>query len=514
MSILIKLRLTQLKGNLRNIFSRPSSAIITVLLILCYGGMLVPLIINFQKPVINAQAAAQTIMLILIFALSLETIIIFQKKKSLFFLNDAFYLYTGPFERSKILGLYVFDLLTSALFYGLLSLMPVLFMSGSGKIPFRLIAAGLIACTMIHYFVLTVNGIFYLRKLIREKSSKVLQKAFFILLLVPVILLLFFLQQSNFNWSTALAEFYMNPAFHWIPLFGWAKAVMTGAYSGSILLMILGLLALLAVNIAATILLIRIKGDFYENSMMDAESFTEYYQKAKSGQNTQDEKVHKASIRFCDGEMAVYSKNMLLAKKSRDLFRLQDILVIGLYLAMVYFLDFGSGLFTGMMMFWLFINIGNSSLQDDLQHHYIYLLPGRPLIKLTAALIVPYLKYCLIAAVSLIGAGLLLGGTVGTVISRMILCFSFIMVFMASNVMSLRLLKSRTNKMAEQTIRMLFTIITLIPALVVFILLLFTISSSLVFLILPIIAGFNFLTSFLVLLLCSPMLNGSTIHDD
>lgn len=172
MTTLVKLRLTQAKGTLRNLFAKPVSAIVTVLVVALYSTMLLPVLASSTKPPLTQVAASGLILSIVSFAFLLEVTTLLQKRKSLFFLSDAHYLYTSPFTHKQVLGAYALDLISSALLYGLISLVPFVMASMSGHITVLLLVVSFVVCTLVHYCILAVNGILYVRQLVHGKKKR------------------------------------------------------------------------------------------------------------------------------------------------------------------------------------------------------------------------------------------------------------------------------------------------------------------------------------------------------
>lgn len=514
MGTLVKLRLTQYKGTVRGLFAKPLSAVITLLVVLLYGSILIPLVLYADQPPISGQAASSMILGILGFGLMLLVSTLLQNKRSLFFAADAQNLYTGPFTRRSILALYAFDNFSSGMLFGLISLVPVVYGVSSGSIPLPFILAAFLSMTLAQYGLLTAGGILYLRELSGEKNGR---GNMVILGLVAACVAgvgaaAFLAHQTP--GGVDFAGLAGGPELNWLPFFGWARMVMAGALGGSPALAALGAGLLVAAAAVLTAVQLHVKGDFYERSMVDAEAFTEYYQRARQGKSTGDGKVHDARLRFGQGPRAILSKNLLIALKGRELLRVQDFMVIAIYLAMAFFMGMGFFTFATMLMVWMLIMAGNSSLVDDLQHHYVYLIPGGALKKLLCTLAVPLAKTAIVLLISLIGGGLLLGEGFMGIVDGCLECLSILLVMTAGNVLSLRLLKSRSNKMVEQALRMITVLVALLPGLGVFILLQVVSGGAAAGFAGLVFGVFNALFAVVVLLCCAPMMQGNELNAD
>lgn len=102
MRALVILYFYKLKGQIRNVFSKPSSAIITILLLLIYVGGFIMLLLrpDAAMTMMNITDIQMGIMIAVGFNAMMVGSVLMQKRTALFFENDSFYLFTGPFRRS------------------------------------------------------------------------------------------------------------------------------------------------------------------------------------------------------------------------------------------------------------------------------------------------------------------------------------------------------------------------------------------------------------------------------
>ena len=124
MKVLGKLYLLKLKGTIRNIFSKPSSAIFTIIMILLYGALIVMALSHpeIAMSVGNLQDVSMVILVNIGFSALMVTTMMMQKKMALFTEDDAFYLFTAPFKRSAIMQYLMVSVVVSALLFGAINL--------------------------------------------------------------------------------------------------------------------------------------------------------------------------------------------------------------------------------------------------------------------------------------------------------------------------------------------------------------------------------------------------------
>ncbi len=513
MRLLVKLRFVQMKAYVRNLFARPVSVVVTLLLVLVYGSMLVPVFLRLGDPPIQGRAADTMILATLGFALLMEAAQMLQNRKSMFWLADAHYLFTGPFSRRRVLAAYAMDNGFSALLLGLFFLLPVVMGTVNGGVPLPFLLAGFLSNSLAHFGLLNLNGIFYVRQMARDRggNSSLWLIAAIAAVLVATGAAVFLLNGMDVPQTTG--ALLSGPVLNWIPFFGWARMAMRGVIMGNAVLALAGFGLLAGAGGLVTAVLVRQKGDYVERSMMDAESFTDYYKKARSGEDVGEVKVHKAQLRFARGEAAILSKNLLISLKGRELLRLQDFIVIAVYLIMALFMDMGFEGFSGMLMFWMFMMAGTSSLVEDLRHHYVYLIPGGALKKLLCTLLVPLAKSVIVLLVSLVASGLLMGVPVADIALTAAFLLTMLPAFMAGNVLAVRLLKSRNNRVAEQMLRMLTAALIIVPGAVVYYVVLYALPAAAMWAT-PAFAALNLLLAVGILAACAPMMQGNELNAD
>lgn len=514
MKTLFKFRLTQNKSQIRNIFRKPASAIITVIVVLLYGSILIPIFMHANLPTISGMAANLMVIGIIAFGLMMQLTTLLQNKRSLFFESDAHYLFTSPFTRRQVLGIYAYDNFRGALLFGLICLLPIMYGAAEGSIPFVFILTAFFAGTFAQYSLISLAGLLYLRELSTERKTARGNNVVLITMAVCIIavgayIFISYSTGGNLDVNAILAGKELN----WIPFFGWARMAMLATLIGDFVSLGIAFALLLGAAAIITAITVCFKGDFYERSMADAEAFTEYFKKAREGK-MESGKVHKAKVQFRKGVSAFLSKNYLIALKSRELFGIQDFIVIAIYIAMAYFTNLGFFSFSIMLMFWMLMKAGSASSAEDLQHHYIYLVPGSNMKKLFCTIIIPYIKNVIITLISLVIAGLLMGETAMGIVTTTVTCASVILVMTAGNILSLRLMKSRNNKMVEQVLRMVVALLALAPGVVVSILLevfFGAVWGSLAWLVLTV---FDLLVAGIVFVCCAPMMRGNELNSD
>lgn len=520
MKALIWLFFTRFKANLRHIFSKPSSAIITCIIILTYGGLFIGMLAN---PKISFSLGSittlnTTVLVGLGTTFLMISIILLQKRKALFMESDAFYLFSGPFKRSQIMKFLMSQTIVSALICGAISLFMMVVLGQSLEMPFSFLFLAFICFSLIYYFFTTLYYYVYLLS-IKDDKYKHIPVIVIILLTVFVLgIYMIPLTQHNFNFQAAGMDFINSKIFYAVPFFGWTKMFLISYMEHEVLWMLVGLGVLGASCYAIYAAMCRYQGDFVEKAMQDAEEFTALYKEARAGKRASmsDKKIRNVQSKFKEGAAAIYTKNMLIMRKTNTFIQISDVIVIGCYLAITLFMGLDFSFFMYMMMFWLFSVVQNSDFMRDMNNYQIYLIPDKPFKKLLYVMSSIFIKLFIQLSVVMILCIFIFSLQLQTAIQYYVTLLGYLCVFLSGTVLSLRLLKSRNNKFMENLLRMFIIIAAAIPGSVLIGIL--AMSQALTMQWLAVISilslCMNIVISLLIVYACRSMMNGRELKSE
>lgn len=519
MNNLIKLSFTKKKAKLRSIFSKPVSGIFTLFIIICYAAMFIPVFDTEGKEPIDAIMTSIYIMLVLAMTLMICLMTLLQKRQALFFEEDSYYLFIGPFSNRQILAYGVIDSIFMSFLTALICVsLPMLIVAATAVLPISYILLGMFISTLIIFLFTMMSQYIYLKDLVREAKSHTKKVIGFAFILAIAGFLAYSYFSTGSDIKAGLMNFLLSKEFYYVPIIGWAKYALEGLLTNDWLAVFLGSGLLVAMSVILSMMLVRIKGYFYEKAMVDAVEYSEFYKKAMSGEAVENEhkKYHEAAVHYRKGEGAIFSKSLLVLKKSRTIFTQQDmislvgVLIFG-FLVLSDVIAYG-----GFVLLYLMNTSGTSSLIEELKMNYIYLIPGNPFKKLVNTLIVPILKTVLLSATMMAASYFMFDMSLLEWLVGIVMIVSFVFVFYAGNIVSIRVLKSRANKMLEATLRMLIVAATC--ALSVGILwLIHHFTGNLIMnlaVLVPMVVGFNLVISSLLIYACSSMMNGNAYTAD
>ncbi|MCI8271449.1 MAG: hypothetical protein HFG16_03950 [Erysipelotrichaceae bacterium] len=525
MKVLISLWLMKQKAVIRNLFRRWTTALFTIIMVVIYGGLFVMMLKSSEKAEISFNM--QSVHLSILLGLGFSAVMIFtqllQKRKALFYEQDSFYLFCGPFTRTQIMGYLMLQSILGASTFSLFVLfIMVSFSFGMPmNLPFLLLC--FLCFTLLYLFWINATDFLYIMAITNERYKRLNHLAAAGMIVVIIVVFLLSLAINHFEIKTGLMSFAESSLFYLIPVFGWVKLILISFVMQNWLSMILGIALLLLSYVLLAAAFLNFKGDFYEQAMMDSAALTHYMENIKSGkQNSfmQEVKVKKTYVKFMEGAGAIYSKNILLMKKTRSFLRLQDILVVMIYFLVSFFLPHGGfPVFCYMLVFWLFAMIQDSDMMHELKNYQIYLIPDAPLKKLLYVMLPTLEKVMLLTLLAVGIAGMVYEKPLLLIVQYIVMLWGYLLVFLSSSVASVRIFKSRNNAMLENMMRMLIMLLSAVPSIafaVIYVLSSsnFSFDDTAVSIMTYSSLSMNVVISFLIIFSCKNMMNGRELDSE
>ena len=486
MGILFKLWLLKLKGTIRNLFKHKLSGVFVIIMIIFYGVIIISLfnIDNTQMISTNKNDFHISILILIGFLALLLFSTLMQSKKALFYGEDAFYLFTGPFTKRQIMSYLTFQTTVQSALLSLIGLVIFAFFSVGSGYTFTFIFLAYLVSTLVVFFFLLLTDYLYVLSIGDEKYriySKLIPAI--IIAFVALIIIVIYIQTGNYK--TLFIDFIKADLFYIVPVFGWMKLVLVAYVEQNYQLVLLGFGCLLGAIILVYALFINYKGNFYEQALQDALDLSRRMKKVKAGNQDalRNIKIKKSvSGNFKQGAYAVMSKNILLMKKTNNFIGINDLISIGIYIVVTIVADICFGMF-------------------------VYLIPDKPFNKLIAVIVPTFIKIFIVTAIAFILMGLYYQINLVMIFTYLLYVLGYTSIFISGNVLSLRILKSRSSAMFENFMRMIIMLIGSIPSAII-IVVIYLIVGSYVSLIM------NFAVSFLILYGCRNMMNGRELKSE
>ncbi|NBK97837.1 MAG: hypothetical protein EOM50_07425, partial [Erysipelotrichia bacterium] len=470
MSALQKLWLYKVKGQVRNLFSKKSSAIFTVLIVLFYGAIFVSMFF-MDKTMISAATMFDlhtTVLIPIGFTAMMVFTVLFQKRKALFFAQDAFYLFSGPFNKQQVNKYLISQTIVQSLLFGLLSIFIMVCLGSNLEVNFLFYLLVFFINAAITFFFLMLTDYLYVLSITNAKYKMLSRVIAYAIVIACVLLFLFAFVQNDFQINSALSEFVQSNLFYLLPLFGWGKLALIAYVESNFVMLGLGLLAMFVAIAIVYYCFIHFKGDYYEQALNDSIAYSEYYEQVKAGKSMDitNKKMKNVNVSFKEGASALFVKGMLTLRKTNGFINGREILVLILYLAISYFSDLGLTFFMYMLLFYMASILQESDLAQELKNYQIYLIPEKPLNKLIAIILPTLIKTLILDSVAIVVAGFIFSASLQEMLLNMVMIYGYTFVFVAASILSIRILKSRNNIIMENMLRMLVMIASALPSII------------------------------------------------
>lgn len=518
MGALTRLWLLKQKATLRNLFRKPASAIFTILMILIYGGLTISLLTN-PAEIYVMKDLHMAVLCSIGFSALMTFSVLLSKRKALFYETDSFILFSGPFTRKQVMRYLFSQTIVQSLMFSFITLFIFITLAAGYTFTFSFLMTGLFGYFMLYMFFLSLTDYIYILSITNQKY-KIFSKLIVVgLMLITLCICFVHIARQDFQLQNAMWTFVESPIFHYVPVFGWMKMLLFGVVDGNSMQAVFAAVLMVTAVMIVYFLMTSFQGDFYEQALLDAQEITAMMKNIKAGKKNgtrMNAKMHRASVHFKTGAGAIYSKNILMMKKTRDFISMSDIMVIGIYFAVAYFMDLGYPMYCYMLIFWLFQVMNTSDLVTELKNYQIYLIPAKPFAKLWYAILPTLYKVVLLISVSMIVGGLLFQVDAMDIFQYWLTLIGYVSIFISATVLSIRILKSRTNAAMEQMMRMFLIILCSLPGilLIVYMLMHHVYDETLSFFAGNLSLILNLVLSACILFACKNMLNGRELNDD
>lgn len=469
MNALSYLFFVKLKAQLRRLFSKPTSAIVTLLVVGFFGFSIYSAVQNreMMSAMMNVQSVQGWMMLFCGYVLFLMTIMILQKRTAIVTRDDAQFIFAGPFTRKQTLAYLLIETVEGSLIYALIAVAYILMMMSSTVIlTVPLVLSLILSSLLMFYFAFALFTWFYFLELVKPRA-KWLKYGFLAVLLGFIGLIA--IRNVGFDGGgiqSTITRFVADPLFNWVPVFGWCKMALIGLVSQDMTACLIGFAATFLICAGITALILNVKGDFYEQAIMergmDQRAAAECPRAAVFGWNERKGCVSKAGALW-QRAAALVSKNLLILRKTRRLLSLQEVLLIAIYLGIVWMNGQGFGFYQFFVLIVLFTSATTDRIAQDLRVFYLYLIPDRPLKKLAALMVPSMLHIVAVVFASLVFCPFVLGCSWAEIIPAALMMTGFGWLFLSASLVCLRLMKSRSTPLMEQMIKMVFCLVLAIP---------------------------------------------------
>lgn len=461
----------QMKNQIKRIFSRPLSAIITIIACLAFiGGPLFAFL--SPKSGMSDSNVAEVLIAGLQLFIGITLINAYLSQQSgLFTLADANFLFSSPLNRRTILVYIMIQTAPSSLLTAIFMSFYYPFLIGNAMslgdfIATLFIMSLMFGCIFLSYYYI------YIQDIEHPGLKKLLRKILWIVLAVFAIIIFIVTAKNNFDFIVAITKIIRSTFYNLIPIFGWAKygviSAVNGDYAVGFLLSAIMLIAFIAIF---AILMYRSDVDFYEQAQQDSIKVQEIMEGVKSGnldsRKYQVNKIRKANVKFRSGAAALLSRQMLEYKKSGSFITVREIMVSLIYILVGVLAKLDFSVVMIMIVFGALSFSSNDSWNADFKKHYVFLIPDSSIKKVIYSVIPSLIKTAISGIIAFIVGALAYKLTFSNTVYFFSIYISYILIFTFAGVYTYRILGKQINAMAMMFLRMLMLVVASIPASVI-----------------------------------------------
>jgi len=522
MKALMRLAIYKNIGFLRNIFRKKVSAIFSVLLIAFYGFLFIFSLNNYDQQQIPSstnlnQDLSSVVMLVFGLYLIYIVSLMMNKHTALFTQEDAFYLFSGPFSKAQVFRSLYSKSIFSALLMSFFNLFIFamyknnIYCTGFFYVLFFLVFF------LMSFLILILVDYLYLLKITNPHNKRISQIIVFGLVALVIGSFVLSFVKVNYQFDLALKDFVVSTNLYFIPIVGYGKMILSSYILQDYNLVWLGFGLLIVLVILLYYLISHFKGEYKSKVLEDAITFSALVKKAKSGKRdsiNEELKSSNASVDFKTGAKAIYSKNLLMVKKTRSYLNYRLIMPSIVYVVLAKFLDLGFMFFLFMNIFFIFSIINNSGLVTELKNYQVYLIPASAFKKLLAIITIPFIQTIVFASVSTIIGEVVFGIRLIDSINLLIFVYGFICIFFAGTIFSLRIFRSASNLVFDMFVKIFAVIIAIIPTILLMVLLYMNNLSNNTGILALTTFTTNLIISLLIIYFCKDIANGKGMIGD
>lgn len=467
MAALWYLFFTKMKAAIRNVFAKPLPALLTVLALALFA-FLAFLSLTSPKAAMatNVTSIERLVMLLLGYVTFMLGVMLFQPRTALVKMQDAHYVFAGPFSRRQILTYLLVDTMQGSVLFAFGTVFYFMMLTTGIGMSASFMVLLIVQILVLYYFIFVLITYFYLLEITRDDIKKVKLIIGVLLVLVVGGLFLKNLLAVQFDFQKGFAMFLSDPTFNALPMLGWAKWALMSMAEKQYATAFLAFSLSAGACILITWLILTVKGDFYEKAYQDSIWYADLRQNMREGKSTARNFKVKAvnNAKFLDGAGAILSKNVLELRKTKSWLRKQDLFLMLFYLLLAKLMGMDFIFFQYYILIVLMMSVNTDYIIQELKKHYIYLIPEHPFRKLLYLVTPVIARLLALVAFALVPAWIVFRVNPLAVLSAFINLAGYAMVFVGGNIWSLKIMKSRNNAVVEQFLKLGVLLLAVIPA--------------------------------------------------
>lgn len=458
-------------NHIKKLTKKPLHLILYIILILAFVGFLVMSFImpnqNITKSPKFSFSLISTMFVLTVTYLQLNQGI--EKGSSFFRQSDVNLLFTAPISPKKVL-VYGF---IKQMFATFVMIFFIAFQIPNLKNYYQITSVGILIIFLsiftlffsISLLSLIIYSITSKKHSYRSNAKKILN-AFYLCIIVWIIINLL----KTKDLITTAENVFESKTFNMIPFVGWFKVVSSYATKEIDSIFIFNALFIIVSIIILIIILYKTNTDYYEDVLGATERKEKMYAAKKSGNKVKEikvDKIRKINQGFgSGGAKAIFYKHLIEYRKNGMFFiGKESIGIVAFGIMSKYFMPHSSiATVLYFSIYMLFIFSMQGKWIEEMQIHYIYIIPANSIEKVFYGTLANHLKN-LVDGIILFGiAGFLFKSDIITIILCAITYTTYGAIFVYTDVLARRIFGSTHGKIFKFFMKLIIIILIITPA--------------------------------------------------
>ena len=467
MNAVVYVFVRQYINRVKRIFSKPLSAILTVLAVLCFlSGPIFSFIVPY-KGLVGDQGRELVIAGMQLFIGVTLIASALSQQGGLFKYAEANILFSAPFSKRTILLYSTFQTVPASILTAMFMSFYFPFVIGSAMTGLKLLAtllvmALMVFCIYILYYYIYIQDIAYPG--LKNRLKKVTLLGF------AVIAVIFAATWENNgrDVEAAAVTFLTSSFYNAFPVFGWAKWAIAALLNGQYFTGFIPALLLLAgFSYVLARVYYSLDVEFYEKAQLDSIRLQQVVDNLKSSgydaRGITIKKVRQAKGDFKPGARAIMSRQLLEMKKRGPMIALKELISGGIYIVIGLAMGLGFEFVCGMVLFALIGSTSGDGWNSEFKRPYIYLIPETSFKKVIYTVIPDFIKTLFSVVIVMTAAAAAYKIEPLQAIFYILLMATYTLLFVAAGVFTYRILGRLSNAIVLLFLRMLLMMLSTIP---------------------------------------------------
>lgn len=400
-----------------------------------------------------------------------------EKGSSYFRMSDVNMAFTAPLRPNQILLYGFIKQLGGTLFFILLAFFQIPNLKNNFAFEPHGVIVLLLAVVAYTMAYPLIGMLIYSWTSVSKERKRLAKRIFDGAALAVVLIFLIDLSQTR-DFVKSMSHVFDHPVAHYFPIIGWTGSIASAAVAEPDTAFLVGAAGMAVVIFGLSLLLYRMKLDYYED-VLEATEYVEAALKAKrEGRNMTFGQKTRKNVRgglSGEGARALFAKNMMEIRKT-SMFLFLDRMSVSVILSSILFklimpsesgLDrFSMFMVLAFSLYMLLLMQAQGRWSVEVEKPYIFLIPASSYEKLFYASLSEHVKNLFDGALLFTLSGIFFGAQFPTVLACILSYAFFGAVFLYAEVLTRRMFGRVHSKGLMIFIKMIFSFLLVVPGII------------------------------------------------